>query len=193
MKERKTRVTKTEITKTIDEFGVIKEETINETFGISKEPPYVKVYIDDISRLIDLPKGMNRILFQFVKHMGYNNVLMAYKPVKMMIANNLDISYSYVEKCLKEFIKKGVFIRIQRGMYVADPSLFGRGSWEEIKDLMMIIRYNVKDGTRILSSSMSEEMQTRMSLSDEQINKMKKDEEYASKQLTLDFGKDTST
>lgn len=175
-KKKKRKITKSESITRTDSDGVVTNSMLHNTYAVSKEPPYIKVYIDDISRLVDLPKGMNRILFQLLKYIGYNNILVAYKPIKMMVAINLGISLAYVDKCILAFVKKGLLVRFQRGMYIADPCLFGRGSWGEIEELIMIIRYN-KDGTKVLSSSMSVEMQARMGITDEQLHLLKTLEE----------------
>ncbi|WP_063657596.1 hypothetical protein [Candidatus Arsenophonus triatominarum] len=49
------------------ETGEIKRlESIN-TVRLPEEPPYVKLYLDDLVRINDLPKSTSKILYQFVR------------------------------------------------------------------------------------------------------------------------------
>jgi hypothetical protein len=163
MKENKhKKITKATTVKTVDiATGEITEISNEETYVVEREPEYIKMYISDIARLKDIPKGMDSILMSFVKHMGYNNVIPVYMPIKKMIANDLGCSVSYINKAIDVFYKRGVFIRAARGMYVADPKLFARGSWSDIKDLRLVIDYE-PNGTKKLASNLSEQMQLKL-------------------------------
>jgi len=161
----KRKLTKTEVTETIDkETGeIVIEGTKSISFLIDKEPEYVKLYLEDVSRLKDIPAGMNKVLFELIKGIGYNGIIMAYKPVKDIMCANMGISVSYLNKCINEFYKKGIFIRYARGVYIADPNLFAKGSWSNIQHLRLIINYNT-DGTKSLKSNVSEEMKKQLKL-----------------------------
>ena len=95
--------------------------------------------------------------------MGYNNVIPAYKPIKQMIAKKLNISLHTVDKAVKMLKKNGLFIPFARGMYIADPNLFAKGKWSDIKNLRLVINYE-SDGTKKLKSNLPEEVQTRLNL-----------------------------
>lgn len=159
------KLTKTEIKEVINqETGeVILESTKSQSFLIDKEPSYVKLYLEDISRLKDIPAGMNKVLFELIKSIGYNGIIMAYKPVKQIMCSNMGISISYLNKCINEFHKKGILIRYARGVYIADPNLFARGSWANIQNLRLVIEYNT-DGTKKLKSNVSQEMKNQLKL-----------------------------
>jgi len=160
--DEKKKITKATTIKTVDvETGELIEISSEETYVVEKEPEYIKMYISDIARLSNIPKGMDSILMSFVKHMGYNNVIPVYMPIKKMIANDLGCSVSYINKAIDVFYKKGVFIRAARGMYIADPNLFARGSWSDIKDLRLVIDYKA-NGTKKLASNLPEQMQLKL-------------------------------
>lgn len=143
------------------ETGEIQEETKTASFFVDKEPDYIKMYIDDITRINDLPKGLSPILLELIKQMGYNNVIAAYKPIKMMVADRLGISLNYLNTAIRVFHEKGLLIRVHRGVYIADPNLFARGKWEDIKNLRLVIEYK-QDGTKKLKSNLPEEVQLRL-------------------------------
>ncbi len=157
-----TKVSQSKIKETIDvETGELKSHVSTQVFGLEKEPPYIKMYIEDIARLKELPHGMNRILLEMIKSMGYNNIIAAYKPIKTIMCNNLGIKMDYLNKAISTFHKKGLLIRLDRGIYMADPELFARGKWEDIKNLRLVIEYS-KDGTKKLKSNLPKEVQLKL-------------------------------
>lgn len=161
----KKKITQTKIVERVDtKTGMIElKEIQSQSFLIDKEPDYVKLYLADITRLKDIPSGMNKVLFELMKSINYNGIIMAYKPVKDLMCLNMGISVNYLNKCIDEFYKKGILIRYARGVYIADPNLFAKGSWKDIQNLRLVIEYN-KDGTKTLKSNVSEEMKNQLKM-----------------------------
>jgi hypothetical protein len=158
------KISSSETKETVDyHTGEIISSVKTKTFSIDKEPEYIKLYIRDIGRLNNLSPGKDRVLYEVVRSMGYNNVVVAYKPIKKMMCANLDISMNYLNKCIDDFYKKGILLRIDRGVYLADPLLFGKGKWTDIKNLRLVIEYDEK-GKRTLKSNLPEEIQLRLGL-----------------------------
>lgn len=163
-KERKDykNVTKTkEIVQVDGETGEIIGSTLEvEKTSWDKEPDYVKLYFSDISRLKALPPASERLMLWIVKQMGYNNIFTAYKPVKMMICQALDMKMTTLNMQIFKLRKAGVLIPLEqygKGMYLVDPNLFARGKWEDIKELRLVIEYK-PDGTKSLKSNMQEKV-----------------------------------
>jgi len=158
--------TQTKITETLDKkTGELVQISNTKTFNFEREPEYIKMYISDVARLKEVPAKMSPILLELVSQMGYNNLIPAYKPIKLMTCRKLGISIDYLNKAIQEFYNKGLFIRVARGVYVADPDLFARGKWEDIKELRLVIEYkNKSDGSGVkkLKSNLSEEVQLRL-------------------------------
>jgi hypothetical protein len=151
------------------ETGEITNTSVTKTFGMEKEPPYIKMYIEDVAKLRDVPHGMSPILLELISQMGYNNIIPAYKPIKLITCRKLNISLDYLNKAIQEFYNKGLFIRVARGVYMADPELFARGKWEDIKTLRLMIDYNTEatknsQGGRKLKSNLPEEVQFKLGL-----------------------------
>lgn len=142
-KNRSSQVSQTVVNQRIDHStGEITEETVTKAFHIEKEPDFIKMYITDVARISDIPMGMDKILFELVSQMGYNNIIPAYKPLKLMMCARMGISLDYLNKAIQTFYEKGIFIRAARGVYIADPELFARGKWEDIKQLRLVIEYD---------------------------------------------------
>lgn len=125
--------------------------------AFEKEPPYVKVYLEDIGRLNGLDPAEQKLVNELVFNMGYNNVVPSYKPVKEMIAQRIGVSLSTVNNCIQSLYKKGVLIRKARGFYIMDPNIFGRGSWKDVKNIRMTIEYN-SDGTKTINTEVSKQL-----------------------------------
>lgn len=144
-----------------EETGQVISSDSTKTYMVDKEPDYIKMYISDIARLKEIPAGMDKILFSLLKGMGYNNIVPVYMPIKQMIANDLGVSINYINKAIDKFYKAGLLIRHARGLYIADPQLFARGKWEDIKDLRLVIDYK-SDGTKKLQSNLPEKVQLQL-------------------------------
>jgi hypothetical protein len=154
---RRTHIQEVNIITTDVETGEISKETKTQVGMFEAEPPYVKLYISDIIKLNGLPSYANDVLLHLVKNMGYNNIVPMYKPIKMMICNELGIKLSTMNKAIQELHDKNILIRSHRGLYILDPLIFGRGSWKDIKDIRMTIEYN-SDGKRIISTSIQKQL-----------------------------------
>lgn len=159
----KNKVTKTEVYTVTNNSGEVVEEHNHQTFMIEREPYYVKLYIEDIGRLNGISTTQNKILLSFIRSMGYSNLIPTYKPIKMMIAKELNVSLNTINMAVSDFKKKGLFIPVARGMYIADPNLFGKGKWSDIKSLRLSIEYK-KDGTKKLSSDLPEQLKLNLGI-----------------------------
>ena len=125
--------------------------------AFEKEPPYVKLYLQDIGQLNGLTPTEQDLVHELVFNMGYNNVVPSYKPIKESIAEKLGVSLSAINKGIQSLYEKGILIRKARGFYIMDPNLFGRGSWQDISKIKMTIEYN-QDGTKSISTSVSKQL-----------------------------------
>lgn len=123
---------------------------------VDREPEYVKLYVKDIVRLNGLPNSTASILNALLRSMGYNNIIPAYAPVKKIICRDLGIKINTLNKAIDSLYKKNILIRLDRGIYMADPEIFGRGTWGEIKEIRMMISYN-EAGQKVIKSEIKKE------------------------------------
>ena len=132
-----------EIVKESKDFktGEIITEVSSKVFTVQREPDYVKLYVQDLSKLKGLTKGTNSILLSLVKRLPYNNELVLVASVKRAIMKETLMSMETVNKALKALVAKDVLIRKDRGLYLMNPNLFARGSWEDIKKIRLSIEY----------------------------------------------------
>jgi len=138
--------------------GEIFETEIISKMQVDREPDYVKMYVKDIIRFKDLPTGMDKVLMAIISNMSYTNIIFTYMPIKKFISSNLNITVSYVNKCISHYIKTGLLIKVERGIYLVDPELFARGKWENINELRLSITYDTKTGEKKIRSNIKEQL-----------------------------------
>lgn len=137
--------------------GEVLTTTSQQVGMFEKEPPYVKLYLEDIGRLNNLNASEQKVINELVFNMGFNNVVPSYKPVKELIAEKLGMQYNTLDKAIKELHKKGILIRKARGLYIMDPNIFGRGSWKDVKKIRMTIEYG-EDGMKRINTEISKQL-----------------------------------
>jgi len=96
------------------------------------EPAYVKLYLDDIQKLYDLPN--NTILYELLRRMNFDGEVVLNSSEKKKIAAKLDIKVQTIDNYLFKLKAADVFTSIETGTYLPNPSLFGRGDWLKILD-----------------------------------------------------------
>lgn len=141
-----------------DEQGNIKEQKRNLTKRYEDEPEYIKLYLDTILYLKDLPKGYNSILFAFLKRMTYSSssnngggqMIYVNAHMKNEIADELEVSLARVNQAITDFVKGKIFYRAGRGTYQVNAHLFGKGDWQNIKEIRMQIHFN-SEGKTVMS------------------------------------------
>jgi len=147
------KITTSHITNQVDENGVKKSYKENKVINWGGEPPFVKVYLDAILYLNDLPKGLNGVLLALLKRMSYasdEQLIFVSAGMKDMIAKELGVGVQHVSNAIHQFAKGEVLYRIGTGVYKVNPHLFGRGDWADISAIRMEIVFD-NNGKSIMS------------------------------------------
>lgn len=145
MEERKKRVHRETITQVYENrMGDqrLVQQTTNQTYLLDKEPDFVKLYITDIMKLSNLPKSCNSVLMELLKRATYTNEIVVIKSIREEICKTLGIADITLRKAIDEFLDKGILTKKMKGVYVANPFLFARGSWENIRKIRLMVEYN---------------------------------------------------
>lgn len=128
---------------------MLAEERI-EKRRVSREPDFIKLYLDDIMLLSDIPKQKSDIMYLLLKKMNYDNEITIVHAHKAEISEKLNCSLINIDKTLKILCDKGILRRKYRGVYEANPYLFGKGRWEDIEALRLQIDYQKGGKKRII-------------------------------------------
>jgi|TARA_A100001015_G_C15038310_1_gene737798 hypothetical protein len=121
------------------------------------EPPYVKLYLDDLGSLLKLPGKCTDVLHILVRRMDYDGYVSLGLNGKKRIVEELKLKNTQtIDNYLQTLKKADVIKSIGRGEFIVNPSLFAKGEWKDIykrrkKFLELSIRYDEK-GNRTLNT-----------------------------------------
>jgi hypothetical protein len=98
------------------------------------EPAYVKMYIEDLGKLLDLQSGHRDILLHVAATVAYDGLVSMTTLRKSRIAAALKCSTRSIDNAISEFVKREILLRVGRAEYELNPHLFAKGSWKEIRE-----------------------------------------------------------
>ena len=93
-------------------------------------------------KLSNLPKSCNSLLMELLKRATYDNQIVIVKYVRLEICKRLNMAEITFRKAMEQFIEKGILTKKEKQIYVANPFLFARGSWENIRNIRLLVEYN---------------------------------------------------
>lgn len=113
--------------------GEVQSSTKTTTSRTPAEPPYIKLYLDDIALLHNLPKGSSALMMQLLRQVNYEGLINLNSSVKSKIATSLGYkNRQSVDNGLNKLCKEQLIRSIDRGVYEVNPHLFGKGDWATI-------------------------------------------------------------
>lgn len=130
---------------------------------LPSEPPFIKMYIDDLSHFIGLKERHRDVVFELIKKLDFEGMVTLTPRTRSVIAERLKISDQSFRNYLSEVVKTGLFKRISHNEFEVNPHYFARGDWQSVyhrrKEFVMEIRYTAK-GRKITSSASEIEPET---------------------------------
>ena len=110
---------------------------------VPPEPAYVKMYIDDLGKLLDLQSGHRDILLHVAANVAYDGLVSMTAMRKSRIAAALECSVRSVDNAITEFVRRKILSRVGRAEYELNPCLFAKGSWKEIRERRLKFRARI--------------------------------------------------
>lgn len=136
------RVTKIHSQTTVDrETGEILEGELLTTSVVSREPDFIKLYVKDIGRLLNLTKSDTTVLFCILSIIKYDNIFYAVVNNKLKIAEETRMPMNTVNDSIRNLHNAGLLLRQGKGEYLVNPTMFAKGSWKDIVQIRMKIQY----------------------------------------------------
>lgn len=130
----------------INEQGEFVEKRANKTISWGSEPKYIKLYLQDILYLSDLPKYHEKILFELIKRACYaaeGMEICLNASVKKRMAIELGIkNVRSINNALCDLVRGKILFRLDTGLYTLNPYFFGKGDWQDIARLRLEINYD---------------------------------------------------
>lgn len=120
---------------------------------LTKEPNFVKLYLDEISRIYELPKNDGGILLLLAKHITYENEIYLNSYLMKKMAEDLNIKIQSFRNSLVRLTKSNLLKRIATGVYVMNPKIIAKGPWVDIEKLRLKVSFLFSEkGGRIIES-----------------------------------------
>lgn len=135
-------------TSVINERGELVSKHANKTYSWGAEPSYIKLYLQDVLYLSDMPTKHSAILYELLKRASYAGdkdgmQVIINASLKRRIKETLGFkNLSSVNNAITDFVKGKILYRADVGMYNFNPYLFGKGDWQDIDRLRLEINYD---------------------------------------------------
>lgn len=115
--------------------GEIVESVKTKTYRVSREPSYVKTYLDDRAILYKLsPKALG-FTMALIDIMDYEGNVYLNPTKKKQLAGESGYSRRGIDTALTTLTKLKICINVDLGTYAVNPYLFSKGSWSEVSIL----------------------------------------------------------
>lgn len=112
------------------------------SFPVGEEPPYYKVYLQDLSNVLGLAPAEHAVWEVLCSNMSFNNIVVLIKPIKDMLVQATGKKYETIRAAIKALVTKGLLVRQARAVYMVNPNYAARGKWQDIKALRLTIEYS---------------------------------------------------
>jgi len=142
------------------ETGVVTETTHNNVIRMPPEPAFVKLYIEDLGRLLDMPPGPTNLIYELARRMDYEGMITLNKAIKNRMAEHIGIKESSLRNYLTALVKADVVRIVDRGLYELNPHYFAKGDWSDIRkrreNFKLQVTYNAK-GEREITGKLDDQ------------------------------------
>lgn len=142
-------------TRMINEEGEIISSDTSRVINLPSEPPYVKMYIEDISRLFDVSQGPRAVLYQLVRKLDYDGFISLTPASRARIASSCGLGIGTFNNYLTQLCKAAILRNVGRGEYEMNPHLFAKGEWKDISKRRQAFQLSItyQDGKRIIKGN----------------------------------------
>lgn len=141
-----------------NEDGTVQSASTNRTLRWEDEPAYIKLYLQDILYLSDMPKKYSVVVGALLKRVSYagseDGMCITLVPrIKKAICNEIGWTHvSSLDNALQKLLKGKILYRVDRGIFRFNPYLFGKGDWQDIAKLRLEINYSEISGRTFKSN-----------------------------------------
>lgn len=137
-----------------EQTGEVTETLNRKVIQLPTEPEYVKLYLNDLGSIYNLPTGCNPLLYELLKRLTYEGEITISGHVKKTICTKLAIKEQTFSNYLQKLKENDILRVLGRGTFMPNPNLFGKGKWPDVmalrskyRSITMSVKYN-KNGTR---------------------------------------------
>lgn len=125
-----------------------------------KEPAFIKVYLKNILALSNVKGTHSDLLNALVKMASYAGTnekneyggmeIVINATIKRRLMKELGLkNVGSVANGLSALVKGKMIYRVGSGVYQLSPYIFGKGDWQQVSELRMIVDFREKTGKQI--------------------------------------------
>lgn len=103
---------------------------------LAKEPPFVKAYVEQISKVTGLSGAQHKVLWFLLTKMQFDNSVSLKHKVKANFIKNGEVSLSSFSNCISALAKTGLIEIEGPSQYLINPQYFSKLDWEKTKGLV---------------------------------------------------------
>ena len=120
----------------------------------SSEPDYIKIYLNTIMYLVDIPMGVSDVMKCVLMQLPYASdevpLVVLNGFMKKMFAKKIGKSEQFVSDSITKLVKGKLLFRVggpHSATFQVNPHVFGRGKWEDIKKLQLNVAFSPEGKT----------------------------------------------
>lgn len=118
------------------------------TLEFSKEPAYVKLYLDCLGVYIKndgLTSSLNDMLVEVLKRSSYaeeGQIVHLNTFTKEQVCKATGKGMERMKQAIRIWVDNKILVRVARGVYQVNPYIFGKGEWRNIANLRASFDFN---------------------------------------------------
>jgi len=113
---------------------VMRESKVHSTNFVA-EPPYIKMYLDDLTQIMEIPSGPRAVLDLMLQKLDYEGYITLSTRYRRQIAETLGIKDQSLRNHILALTKSKIISNSGRGEYLVNPFLFARGDWKRVCEM----------------------------------------------------------
>lgn len=137
--------------------GEVVESTTSNVFQLPSEPPYVKLYLDDLCVLVNVSDSLKTLLLSLLRRLDFEGYILLSPRSRKEIAAKLVIADQTFRNRLNELCKKELLQRVSTNEYQVNPLYFARGEWRKIcmqrQAFQLRITYSAEKGRQVSTTT----------------------------------------
>ena len=112
----------------------------------------IDAYLEDILALTDISRSCVPLLRELIESKNKDGYIFVNSALKKLLSKKLDMAIGSIENTITKFVDKGILIRVDRGMYIANKDILDFTALKEHDDIKITIYYS-DNGREIASST----------------------------------------
>lgn len=144
---------------TVTEAGEVIREDRERVLRLPQEPEFIKLYLQDLGAILDVPAGPQAVLLALVRKLDWEGMITLSPAARTRIADSLKIKPHTLANYITTLCDKNILRRAGRGEYEMNPHLMAKGDWNEVMKRRAGFRLTVvysRDGTKTVSGTIDQ-------------------------------------